>query len=411
MTGPPRIAVVRATYSAFGGAERIVNRIVGALAAEGLDITILAREWSGDGNAPGETLPLNVRWRKINPPYLGSAMRMVSFARAVRAAVARESFDLVQSHERIAGMTLYRAGDGVHREWLTQRARVRGVATSILAAASPQHRVQLAGERALFRDPALRMVVCNSEMVSREIARWFDVPPQKRIVIRNGIDLEHFAPASDDQRRAARTQLQLPSDEPVFLYVGSGFERKGVAAALHALAGIAGARLLVVGKDKRAAAFGALAHKLGLAARVHFTGAVLDVRPYYRAADAFVLPTLYDPQPNAALEAMACALPVITSRKCGAAELLDESNGVVSDALDIAALTAALRRFADRDAARTAGALARRAIEPYSLQRMSGEYVALYRRLLTTTTNAAAALTASPGSAGPIAANATTAPS
>jgi UDP-glucose:(heptosyl)LPS alpha-1,3-glucosyltransferase len=391
MTGPPRIAVVRDTYTAFGGGERIVNRIVGALAAEGLDITILARDWATDGSAMGEAPPPNVRWQKINPPYLGGAMRMVSFARAVRAAVARQSFDLVQSHERIAGMSLYRAGDGVHREWLTQRARVRGVAASMLAAASPQHRVQLAAERALFRDPALRMVVCNSEMVSREIARWFDVPPHKRIVIRNGIDLELFAPASDEVRRAARTQLRLPGDDAVFLYVGSGFERKGVAGTLHALAGVAGAHLLVVGKDKHAAAFGALAHKLGLATRVHFTGAVLDVRPYYRAADAFVLPTLYDPQPNAALEAMACALPVITSRKCGAAELLDQSNGAVCDALDIAAITAALRRFADRDAARAAGAAARRAIEPYSLQRMGGEYVALYRRLLATSTNGATA--------------------
>ncbi len=98
---------------------------------------------------------------------------------------------------------------------------------------------------------------------------------------------------------------------------------------------------------------------------------------------------------------------MITSRKCGAAELLDESNGAVCDALDIARLTAALRRFADRAAARSAGASARRAIEPYSLQRMSDEYVALYRRLLTTATGTAAGSTTSNTSTEPTVSSAT----
>ena len=58
--------------------------------------------------------------------------------------------------------------------------------------------------------------------------------------------------------------------------------------------------------------------------RVTFAGPQTDPKPYYGAADAFVLPTLYDPFPNAALEAMACGLPVVTSTKSGAAELVAE---------------------------------------------------------------------------------------
>jgi UDP-glucose:(heptosyl)LPS alpha-1,3-glucosyltransferase len=63
----------------------------------------------------------------------------------------------------------------------------------------------------------------------------------------------------------------------------------------------------------------------------------------YGAADFFVLATLYDPFPNAALEALASGLPIVVSRQSGAAELVREGvNGHVVDALDVEALAAAM---------------------------------------------------------------------
>ena len=73
-----------------------------------------------------------------------------------------------------------------------------------------------------------------------------------------------------------------------------------------------------------------------------FFGAQKDVRPFYGAADLFVLPKLYDPFPNAALEALACGLPVVTTTSCGAAELISEANGAVVTANDVAALANAI---------------------------------------------------------------------
>ena len=72
---------------------------------------------------------------------------------------------------------------------------------------------------------------------------------------------------------------------------------------------------------------------------MRFLGGQQDVRPYYGAADCFALPTLYDPMPNAALEALACGLPVVTSTTSGAAELIRHGvNGHVCPATDVAAL-------------------------------------------------------------------------
>jgi UDP-glucose:(heptosyl)LPS alpha-1,3-glucosyltransferase len=109
---------------------------------------------------------------------------------------------------------------------------------------------------------------------------------------------------------------------------------------------------------------------------------VSDVRPYYAAADVFVLATLYDPQPNAALEAMACGLPIVTTGKCGVAEMIEEGeSGFVRDALDVAGIAAAIARLEGAEAVRV-GLNGRARVEAFTPQAMAAEYVALYRRLL-----------------------------
>jgi len=221
--------------------------------------------------------------------------------------------------------------------------------------------------------------------VRREIVRLYGVPPDKLAVIRNGIDLQRFRPPTPEERAAARAQFGWPEERSVFLFVGSGFERKGVEGALRAFA-LAGLReralLVVVGHDKHLARYQRLAESLGVAPSVRFTGAQDQVLPYYQGADAFVLPTLYDPQSNAVLEAMACGLPAITTTTCGVAELLSPASGHVVDAFDVKALAAAMEDLTHRERARALGAAARQAIEPYSLQRMTDDYLALYARLL-----------------------------
>src|SRR5262245_32632618 len=109
-----RIAIVRQRYNPFGGAERFVERALAALGGPGTQVTVVAREWAGD--ARGAVLT-------VDPFHIGRLWRDWGFARAVCARLASERFDLVQSHERLACCDVYRAGDGVHRQWLENRAR------------------------------------------------------------------------------------------------------------------------------------------------------------------------------------------------------------------------------------------------------------------------------------------------
>jgi UDP-glucose:(heptosyl)LPS alpha-1,3-glucosyltransferase len=115
------IGLVRQRYTPYGGAERFVADALSALRAEGIALKLYTRQWPGaDG---GETFEPVI----CNPFFIGNVWRDRGFARAVRASWSAHRPDLIQSHERIAGCDVFRAGDGVHRVWLRERARGTGV--------------------------------------------------------------------------------------------------------------------------------------------------------------------------------------------------------------------------------------------------------------------------------------------
>ncbi|KAB2839304.1 MAG: glycosyltransferase family 4 protein, partial [Burkholderiales bacterium] len=139
----------------------------------------------------------------------------------------------------------------------------------------------------------------------------------------------------------------------------------------------------VVGRDKKLAAWRQRAAALGVGERVFFLGPVEDPREALGAADLFLLPTIYDPCPNAGLEAMACGLPVVTSSQCGLAEILQEhGGGMACEARDIAAIRAALLALDDPVKRASQGAAARAAVLPLTAEAMSARLLALYHRLL-----------------------------
>jgi UDP-glucose:(heptosyl)LPS alpha-1,3-glucosyltransferase len=360
-----KLAIVRQKYTPFGGAERFVERALAALRAKGVDVSVVAREWLGD-----------VQGIRVDPFYLGRTWRDAGFARGVQRLIAGRRFDLVQSHERIPGCDIYRAGDGVHATWLN----LRNKPSDRLA---PWHRYTLAAEAEMFRHPGLRAVICNSRMVRDDIARRFGVTADKLQVIYNGVDLEAFHPRlREEQGLALRDKTGVAADVPLILFVGSGYERKGLPTLLHGLAAMKrrDARLWVVGRDKQDTLMRKLAQTLGVDQRVMFLGGQADVRPFYGAADVFALPTLYDPFPNAALEALASGLPLVTSTTCGAAELVTAANGRVVSAGDAVALAASLDSLCDR--APEMRDAARASVAHLDLTPMAGQLMALYAQLL-----------------------------
>src|SRR5450631_2590379 len=221
-------------------------------------------------------------------------------------------------------------------------------------------------------------------MVRAEIQERFGMAEDRLPVIYNAVDSDAFSPELRKHRATVRNALHIPEEATVFLLVGSGYARKGVARAIEALSRLpADCHLIVVGRDKALRAYRRVARGFGVRERVALLGPQDETRPFYGAADAFVLPTLYDPCPNAALEAMACGLPVITSTRCGAAELVTEHDaGFVCPARDIEALTRHMQTLTDAPTRAAQGARARAAVLPLSPSAMTLQLALLYRDLL-----------------------------
>ncbi|MSQ97199.1 MAG: glycosyltransferase family 1 protein [Gemmataceae bacterium] len=374
-----RLAIVRQQYRADGGAERFTSSLIAALGENRYDVTVLARRWQ---NHEGVTAI------RCNPPRIGRLSRDWGFALAVGRQLREHRFDLVQSNERVPGCDVYRAGDGVHRQWLAYRRREQSWPARFCSTLSPYHAYVQWVESRVFEHPRLRAVICNSQMVRQEILKYFRVDPAKLHVIYNAVDSRRFGPHLKQHRAAVRSEFGIPDSATLFVFVGSGFERKGLRYAIEGLSGVAGSHLLVVGGDKQTPRYVRLAQKLGVAERTHFAGVRGDVGPCYGAADALLLPTLYDPMPNVALEAMATGLPALVSTACGAAELLTETThggarGLVCDALDHAALVRAMQILTDRQVRERLGRAARLRVETLTPGAMVAQLTALYRKLLT----------------------------
>lgn len=376
-TPPIRIAFVRQRYTPGGGAERIIERAVERLRSRReVEVTVLARRWPEQAG---------IRGIRLDPPHLGRTWRDASFGAAVERCIARERFDLVQSHERVAGATIFRAGDGIHAAWLERWLPTLPGWRRALVRASPYHRFTTARERRMFADAGLRAVIANSDFVAQDVRRHFPSLGDRVRVIRNGVDGAHFHRGlRADHRAATRERLGIPLDARTLLFLGSGFERKGLATALRTLASLSpDSHLLVVGRDRRARRFMSLARALGVEARTRWLGTVADPRPYLGAADAAILPSLYDPMPNSVLEAMACGLPVAASIWTGAVDLVrPRENGVLADPRDQAAWNREVGWMLSLPSLETLSAAARATVEPLTLDAMVDGWFRLYEELL-----------------------------
>src|SRR5262249_14677788 len=166
------------------------------------------------------------------------------------------------------------------------------------------------------------------------------------------IDAGRF-PEPDRLRRRLewRQQWGLGPEEHVALFAAMNYRLKGLEPLLHAVRRLPAERrfrLAVVGSP-RTAAFERLAARLGIAGRVRFLGYCADMRDSYFGADFLVHPTFYDPCSLVVLEALACGLPVITSRYNGASELLSppREGYVLADPHDHARLAWCLTQLLD----------------------------------------------------------------
>jgi len=330
---PSKIGIVRSDLAAPGGIERYTLNLINKLASRGFETHVFTAR-------PPQVLPDSSVLHRFRLPFrrprVPRLWRQMAFNRWVRAEVKRTPLDLLFTLETWPS-DVFRAGNGVHKEWLSICAQNAGLWQRLNLALQPFHRYTLSTEAAIFNPRHTRLVICNSQMVADEVTRHYPYPHEQIRVIPNGVDLEYFCPASTAHREHLRAAHKIEADDFVLLFVGSGFWRKGLDIAIDIVADLQqlkpqrSLKLFVVGKGDIEAHRRQAAQR-GIGQSVFFEGTKSpdQVLEWYQLADVFLFPTRYDPFSNVCLEAAACGLPVITTPRNGFSEQVQEGiNGMI----------------------------------------------------------------------------------
>lgn len=317
------ITLARRNFSPTGGAENYLLRIARLLQSHGYELELLCETWP----ASDDYLFKTIHTTRTRSPR--------AFAEAARQWRREHPHSFFFSLERVYEADLYRAGDGLHAEWLRRRAfyyRFRGQVQNWIKIKNWQ---MLKLEKAMIRGGRIRHIIANSKMVLDSYASA-GYPRECLSLIYNGVDFNFF---SSGDRVRGRRFFGWRDGECVALFVGAGRERKGFRFAQEAVASVKGMRFFAVESPP-----------------------AIPMPDVYAAADIFLFPTLYDPCANVTFEAWAAGLPVITTRDNGASELMtDGCEGfILKQANDVPALREKLKFLLDSDIRRTMGASAAR---------------------------------------------------
>jgi UDP-glucose:(heptosyl)LPS alpha-1,3-glucosyltransferase len=343
-----------------GGRERYLEELVAHASDRGRPVSVLCGSPAAAAVFGGCTVARGVR------PLRAHRLR----AAVCRARTADPRLAVI-ALSPIRGATHYQLHDGLfeqafaaEREAMRSRARR---AFMPLAQQLNSHRRRLIDDqvRVVARAQA---VMAFSDSTAAAMVRRACVPTERVTVSRPGVDLSRFHPASSAEDGVPQPALSR-NGALRFAFVGHNFALKGLQTAIEAVARLrregVDAALTVAGGG-RPHWYVSLAEHLGIAAAVRFAGVLTpaETANLYRATDLLVHPTFYDPFPRVVVEAVASGCPVLTTARCGSAEILTHGvNGfVVEDPRDAttiaqlaATLTTASRRSNMRRAAADAG--------------------------------------------------------
>jgi len=254
----------------------------------------------------GRTGLLKYRWRTGLPVRRASPARLARFARSSTDVLVDHGMDVADAHVVF-----------VHNL----------MAEAVRYLSRPEWHARAEDERRFFRSlRATAPIIANSRMVERALIEHFDLRPDRISVIYPGIDRSRFAAADcEAAKEEARRALGIATGIPLVGFVTSGdFEKRGLDVFLDAAQRIAAARpdvhFLVAGSRRLPDDAGA--HPLVAGKRLIHRPKSAKPEISFAALDLFLYPARFEEFGMVVAEAQAAGLPVLTSRRVGAAECL-----------------------------------------------------------------------------------------
>jgi UDP-glucose:(heptosyl)LPS alpha-1,3-glucosyltransferase len=341
------IAVIKSNFTLYGGAEKYTTRLIHAFVERDAEVDILTSAgtaWEGLDDKVKRVILKQYRHNNL--------LRLLSFNSSARRYLKKAKYDCIFGMDRTDYQTHLRVGGGCHAAWLQRRCKESSPLRCLSFRANPFHRTMIKLERRAFLSDNLKRIFCNSHLVKKEILHFYPGTEKKLMVVHNGVEWNEFSRSFEEglsKRKQILENMCLQPDRYYFLFLGSGYERKGLMKALMALRMLPEyVELLVAGKDRQEENYKSFCEKTVIAGRVRFFGPQKDVIPFLQIADAFVLPTIYDPFSNASLEALAMGLYTVTSEANGCSEVIGDGAGsIIGSPGDISSVAEAMKTALD----------------------------------------------------------------
>jgi UDP-glucose:(heptosyl)LPS alpha-1,3-glucosyltransferase len=314
-------------------------------AHRGHQVDLIATAWDQ------QALDESVRVHPTRLAGLPSPLNVPAFALRSRHLIKR----MVEPPDVVGSFGVHSPTNGVlwvtsvHQVWMEISRANRSPKGRLKQRINLFHPIILAFERHHIGGRRYRKLIALTEQVKADLIRVYNVPPADIIVIPNGYSpCEFNFRQTTELRGQMRERLGYRDADRVVVFVANELDRKGFVPLLHAIADLrdSDVKLLAVGRLS-AASVQAEIDRLEMSSRVRFAGPSGDVAAFYAAADVFALPTQYEAWGLVILEAMACGLPVLTSRLAGASIAVREgrSGELLDDPRDCKEISQKLTRL------------------------------------------------------------------
>jgi glycosyltransferase involved in cell wall biosynthesis len=363
------IAFMIPGFIRIGGAERQMIQLALGLHRRGWRVSVVALSGTG-GDEAAQLTESGVAFVSLGMRKgLADPRGWIRFHRWLR----RERPDVVHSHLP-------------HATWLARWSRL-GAPVRVLVDTLHTTSTGAAGRRLAYRwsDWLPDKVTAVSHAVAEAHLHAGMVAAAKLVVLPNGVDADHWSP-SRETRAQVRRELGL-GDRFLWLAAGRLDAVKDYPTLLRATAAAGGsARLVIAGNGPLESELRRLSGQLGLEQRVRFLGFEPDVRRWMRAADGFVLSSLWEGLPMTLLEAAACQVPVVATDVSGTREVVrNGETGWLAEAGNPSALHTAMTRMMQLapEERRIMGERARQMVlRDFSLEKVLDAWEKLYLQLL-----------------------------
>jgi N-acetyl-alpha-D-glucosaminyl L-malate synthase BshA len=374
---PLRIGVV--CFSTFGGSGVVAAEIATSLARRGHTLHLFSDD------VPGRLDPAqpNVVFHRVAPPaypQLKHSPYTLALTSKIVEVSRRERLDVVHAHYALP----HAVSAHLAREVLAADAAGRSAAPKLVTTLHGTD-ITLVGNDPSFL-PLTRFSIAASDAVTTPSA-WLARATHEILGVPDTIEIEIVPNFVDGTRfRPAPGERPLP-EAPLVVHVSNFRPVKRVGDVVEIFARLRAtrpARLQLVGDGPDRVAVAARAAALGLAADVQFLGERVDLPAVLQVADLFLLPSETESFGLAALEAMACGVPVVASAVGGLPEVIPDGEvGALCPLGDVEAMAAAAGRILG-DAAlhrRLSHAARRLAESRYQIEPAVDRYLAIYRRV------------------------------